>query len=266
MQIKTWRARLIAEPIYLRESGHWGTPNPFFDNSRRYVPLVVLLSLVPALCTSISNPTFLSQEGFIDDVLYCLLFLPMFGVTVFSWLGIYLAPAVTVPSLGMERQQRSWELLRLTPFSTSQIIMAKLLGSLKRLRIWPILLVLCFFQALIFGGALLANGEVVAGLLAGVALLFRPGLDIFFAGLVGVYLAMWIKSIPSALAMAYGMVIVVKIASSILTALVAGLLALVVNSSALVFALTLLVPMLLYLFLDVFGLMLLPGRAKHLTI
>lgn len=262
-----WRSTVIAEPIYQRESGQWGNPNPFFESYRRYVPFVVLLALVPAICSSLNQANTYSLRDFsLSTLIFCLTFISVLGGIVLSWIGVYLAPAVTIPSLSYEFQQGSWDLLRLTPFTGRQIVMAKFLGSLKRLRIWVPLTALCLVQGLIFCMVFIANGEWFAGVVGGISVAFRPGLDVFFAGLAGMYVATWVKSNSTALALTYGVVIFVKILSYMLTIFSSWIFIITGFSQGSLSVVSLILPMLIYLILDIFGLILLPGRADRIAL
>lgn len=211
-----WWRDLFNNPIYLREKGEWGTPNPFYDKLSRYSPFVVLAALVLGLCSGYS-PGMLMATGDEFAGLWCLVCLPGILVTMLTWVGVVMAPAVTAPSISLEVQQGTWDVLRLTPQSTTTILMAKLFGGLARLRIWPFLLGLSVLQAVVFaGGGLLIGNMMMAGLL-GLASLIRPWLEILFAGLLGMVLSTRLRSATLALAATYGCIILFKVMSGTLT-------------------------------------------------
>lgn len=58
-----WLRTLPENPIYLREKGTWGRPNPFYNKLSRYLPLVIIGAIVFAICagtgTGFSNPALL---------------------------------------------------------------------------------------------------------------------------------------------------------------------------------------------------------------
>jgi hypothetical protein len=66
-----WWRNLRRNPVYLREKGEWGRPNPFYDKVNRLSPLLVLAALVIGSCTLYTNPAlFLGGSDF--GPLFCL--------------------------------------------------------------------------------------------------------------------------------------------------------------------------------------------------
>ena len=51
-----WFRSLNENPIYLREKGGWGNPNPFYEMLRRYSPFVVMAAIVLGLSGMAAAP------------------------------------------------------------------------------------------------------------------------------------------------------------------------------------------------------------------
>jgi hypothetical protein len=212
-----WWRELKSIPVYLREKGQWGKPNPFYDNLRRFSPFVVLGGLLLGLCGGFANPSlFLGDEL---ATLACLLCLPGVLLNALTLFGAFMAPALTAPAISAELSRGTWDILRLTPQPTRAILMAKLLGALARLPVWRPLILLSVFQA-----ALAACGTVVAGgadpanwwlaALLGASLVTRPWLEILFAGCLGMVVSTWLRSATGALAVSYGALLLFRLVNS----------------------------------------------------
>jgi ABC-type transport system involved in multi-copper enzyme maturation permease subunit len=212
---KWWR-NLSSNPIYLRERGQWGRPNPFYERVNRFSPLLVLAALVLGSCTLYSNPALL-LGGSDFGPLFCLFCLPGIVVSALTLFGSFMAPAVTAPSISSELSQGTWDILRLTPQSTLSILLAKLFGGLSRLPIWTVLGALTLVQTcfLMFGLAALLPGDSIVDffliILTSVCLLGRPWIEILFAAFLGMYVSTWIRSQTLALATSYGALIFMKV-------------------------------------------------------
>jgi hypothetical protein len=243
-----WWRNLAGNPVYLREKGQWGRPNPFYDKVNRFSPFFLLAALVLGSCTAYSNPSlFLGNSGL--GAFYCLMCLPGLLVNTLTLFGSFLAPALTAPSISSELNQGTWDILRLTPQSTLSILLAKLFGGLSRLPIWTILFVLTLIQSAIFSCSLLvASGSQADSwlpiLLAGLSLLIRPWLEVLFAAFLGMYLSTWVRSAALALAWSYAGLVLFKLVnnSALWTAL-----ALAATGSEAVIAASLFAPAVIYL-------------------
>ncbi|MCI0393965.1 MAG: ABC transporter permease [Chloroflexi bacterium] len=206
---------LPGNPIYRRERGFWGKPNPFYDNLSRFSPFAVLGAIGLGFCGGASNPSLLANPDSSLFFVYCLVCLPGVLFNVLTLFGTFMAPALTAPSISYERYQGTWELLCITPYSTASILLAKLFGALARLPIWRPLFALSLLQAgLLFCSTLLAS-EFLAGLLMVLVMVVRPWLDILFAALLGMLISTWLRSSPLALTLTYGGVLVFKIVSGL---------------------------------------------------
>ena len=211
-----WFRSLNENPIYLREKGGWGNPNPFYETLRRYSPFVVMGAIVLGLCAG-ANPALLGATA--DDELFifiCLLCLPGTLLSMLTIYGSFMAPALTAPTISMEVDRGTWEILRLTPHSTASILLAKLLGGLARLPIWKLMLALSGFQALMLFCLLsfVAGGTAVSGFFIGLGALIRPWVEVLFAAFIGMYLSTWVRSATYALAGSYVIVVLMKLFSN----------------------------------------------------
>jgi hypothetical protein len=209
-----WR-QLAANPIYLREKGVWGNPHPYYDRLALLVPLILLPGLLLGLCGAPAGllPLTAISELFIG--VYCLLCLPAVLLQALTWLGVFMAPALTATSLGREIDQGNWDILRLTPQPVRLIVAAKLLGALARLRLWPLLWLLSLLQALALGAGFLLAGSLYNWfwvIPVTLSSLLRPSLEIFWAGLLGMTVSLWVRSAIMALATTYGLIILFRTA------------------------------------------------------
>ncbi len=206
-----WWRHLDQNPIYQRERGGWGTPNPFYNTLQRYSPFLVIAAVLFGSCAAISNAAFTSADSntVAFGLLICLPAVVSYALTLFSTL---MAPALTAPIISMEVDRGTWEILRLTPYSTHAILLAKLFGALGRLRVWFVLLVLSGIQAIAITCFSLADERLVWwGWLMGLAVMLRPFLEIVFAGVMGLYLSTWVRSATTALAGSYTAVFAMKL-------------------------------------------------------
>jgi len=219
-----WRA-LLQNPVYQRERGGWGKPNQFYDNLSRFSPFVVLGAIVFGLCAGGSNPAlFAGNDALI--AFYCFLCLPgilLNGVTMF---GMLMAPALTAPTISMELNRGTWDILRATPLTTRSIVMAKLFGALRRLRIWPVLFALSLLQGLMLTCSLIFAGTpensgladasyyAIWGPAVGISAVLRPFLEILFAGMTGMYISTRLHSSTTALAGSYAAVVLMRVFNS----------------------------------------------------
>ncbi|MFQ5401500.1 MAG: hypothetical protein ACE5E7_18120 [Anaerolineae bacterium] len=210
-----WWRTLPQNPVYLREKGGWGKPNPFYDTLGRYSPFVVSGAILLGACASISNPALFAGS---DALLafYCLVCMPGILLNTVSMFGSLMAPALTAPSISMEMDRQTWDILRVTPLSTRSIVMAKLIGGLSRLRIWSVLFVLSVLHGLIMAcSATFTGGSMAAwGLLIGASTAVRPWLEVPFAAVVGMVASTRVHSARTALAASYTVVAMVRILNS----------------------------------------------------
>lgn len=214
-----WRA-LPHNPVYQRERGGWGKPNQFYDNLSRFSPFVVLGAIVFGLCAGSANPALLAGN---DALLafYCFLCLPGILLNGLTMFGMLMAPALTAPTISMELNRGTWDILRATPLSTRSIVLAKLFGALGRLRIWPILFALSLLQGLLLtcsltfaGTSANENGLAIWGAAVGVTAVIRPFLEILFAGFMGMYISTRLHSSTTALAGSYTAVVLMRVFNS----------------------------------------------------
>ncbi|VAW34305.1 hypothetical protein MNBD_CHLOROFLEXI01-4387 [hydrothermal vent metagenome] len=208
-----WIRSLKENPIYLREKGEWGNPNPFYEKIRRYSPFVVMGAIVFGLCAGF-NPALYGSA--IDNGLFifvALLCLPGALLSMLTIYGSFMAPALTAPAISMEVDRGTWDILRLTPHSSATILLAKLFGALNRLRIWKAMLILSAFQGFILICALTAfTGQFgLAMLLIGLGTVLRPWVEVLFAAFMGMFISTMVRSSTYALAGSYVCVALMKI-------------------------------------------------------
>jgi hypothetical protein len=216
---RQWR-ELKNHPVYQRERGGWGQPNRFYDSLSRYSPFVVMGAILLGVCAGSSNPALLAgNEALV--AFWCFLCLPgivLNGVTLF---GMFMAPALTAPTISMELDRGTWDILRATPLTTRSIILAKLFGALARLRIWPLLFALSLLQGLLLTCSLVfalstepGGSAALGGIIVGVTAAIRPWLEILFAAFVGMVASTLVKSATTALAASYTAVALTKLFNS----------------------------------------------------
>jgi ABC-type transport system involved in multi-copper enzyme maturation permease subunit len=211
---RQWWRGVRQSPIYQRERGGWGKPNPYYDHLSRYLPFVVLAALFFGLCggmSSVNNLFAWSNESAV--LLWCLTCLPGILLSMLTLFGVFMAPALTAPMVSMEVDRGSWDLLRLTPLPTRTILAAKLLGALDRLRIWLLLFLLTLLQGSLvaFTGLLYGQNMVLESWALAAAIVFRPWLEIFFSAIVGLYASITVSSATTALVVAYTAVILMRL-------------------------------------------------------
>lgn len=221
--------KIKTSPIYLREQGKWGEPNPYYATLMRYLPLVLIVVLgLGVFCGSYQFSSFIGLNEWMGFIIL-LVCLPNIVLQALTWIGVLLAPALTAPSVVEEIDRGSWEILRLTPMPTMHIIIAKFLGSMSRLKIWWPLLIVSVIYALAIGvGSVLtlnltsiqdtflveppSNWQMAGWAIATtLSALIRPWLDIGFSGLVGLTLSLWTKSARAALIGTYAIVFIFRI-------------------------------------------------------
>ncbi len=210
-----WLGQIRHNPIYLREKGVWGKPNPFYDNLSRFSPFVILGALVLGLCTGFSNPALFSGDDAMT-AFYCFICIPNMLGSALSLYGSMMVPSLTAPAISLEIDQGSWDILRVIPQPTSSILIAKLLGALARLRIWPVLFLLSLLQGLIIACSVSVAGGSMAiwGPLLGIMTVARPWLEIFFAALAGMVISTAVRSATISLVASYGAVIMLRLFNS----------------------------------------------------
>lgn len=211
----TWWRDLPQNPIYQREKGRWGNPNPFYDTLSRYSVLIILGTILIGACTGFTSPLLYGASDAMS-ALYCFLCLPGLLVNIVVLYALFTAPALTAPLISIERDRGTWETLRTTPQSTRSIVMAKLFGALSRQRIWPILIGLTLLQGAALGCSygLFQSQFAWLGIFVGGAAALRPLLEVFFAALCGLVASLWLRSATSALVFSYSAVLALKLLNS----------------------------------------------------
>ena len=214
MSLYHWLRTLPQNPIYQREKGGWGTPNPFFVNMRRYSPFIVMgLGMVGFCAGSGNSSVFAGNDALL--AIYCFLCIPGIVVNIMTLAGLFLAPALTAPSICTEVESGTWEVLLMTPQSTRSIVFAKMFGALARLRwLWPVLFLLSVLQGLaLLCSMMLVDDEQLLWMAipTGAALAARPWLEVLFAAMAGLLASMYMRSTMMALIAAYAFIIILKL-------------------------------------------------------
>lgn len=210
---RQWQA-LKQNPVYLRETGAWGNPNPFYQQITRFSPFIILGVISLGVCGGSANPTLFAGN---DEMFAaaCFICLPGFLITAVTLYAQIMAPALTAPTISMERASGTWDILRTTPLSMRSIFLAKLFGALSRLRIWLVLFALTLLQGGILACSLtLFGGNPLWGGVMGIATTLRPWIEIIFAAFVGMYASTVASTAMMALVSAYGAVILAKLFNS----------------------------------------------------
>jgi hypothetical protein len=219
-----WWRGLSNNPIYLRERGDWGDPNPYFQTARRYSPFIVSGALIVGACGSISNATLRSGDWtFMIGGLVCL---SGIGLTVLTLIGSVLAPTLTIPAISREVSQGTWDVLRVIPQSAESLIFAKFFGGLARLKlVWRLMLFFGLIQTAATGLSYVADGIrsddnpiliIIIPLIMMSLIFSRPWLEVLFAALTGLLIATQTTEMTRAIAATYTVIFVLRIVSSTL--------------------------------------------------
>lgn len=211
---QAWRT-LQSNPVYLREKGHWGNPNPFYAQLMRYSPFLVIGAILFGACAGGTNLPLLGGDDDLAAAL-CFLCLPGFLLTAVTLYAQFMAPALTAPSISLERANGAWDILRVTPISMQHILLAKLFGGLARLRVWPLLFALSLLHGAIMALSVTAFGgeQAVWGWLLGLFTAVRPWSEVIFAAFVGMFMSTVVQSAMIALVGAYSVIALVKLFNS----------------------------------------------------
>lgn len=209
-----WWRKLPQNPIYQREKGNWGNPNPFYATIMRYSPFVVIAAIIFGFCAGTTNPALMGNEELL--VAYCFLCIPSFLLSALTLFATFMAPALTAPTISLEQDAGTWEILRTTPIPTRNILAAKLFGGLSRLRIWPILFVLTMLQGAIAVVSFMLVGDTAVywSVPVGIATALRPWLEIMLAAIAGLYYSSRLRSATIALVGAYSTIGALKLVNN----------------------------------------------------
>lgn len=176
---------------------------------------MVIGAVLLGVCAGSANPTLFSGN---DDLIVaaCFLCLPGFLLTAVSLYGQFMAPALTAPTISLERAAGTWDILRMTPVPMRTIMLGKLLGALSRLRIWPLLFALSLLQGGILAASvsLFGGQQALWGWLLGLATMLRPWAEVIFAACIGLYVSTVVESAMMALVGAYTAVVLLKLFNS----------------------------------------------------
>ncbi len=209
MTFREWRTffrTLKNNPIYRREAGYIGEPNPFYVSLRKRTAVFVFVALVMGACGGLTNRSYLYGVDTVLSLVSALVCIPGVLISILTLYGVMMAPALTAPTLSIEQETGTWDILRLTPQPTSTILVAKTLGSLRRLGIWPFLLILTVIEGLVLGigGFFTREAFYILGLAGGITAVIRPWIEILFSAALGMYLSTFIRASSMTLAATYG--------------------------------------------------------------
>ncbi|MCA9927172.1 MAG: hypothetical protein KC419_01790 [Anaerolineales bacterium] len=207
-----WLRTIRDNPVYRREKGEWGSPNPFYEKLTRYSPFLVIGAIVLGLCAGSTSNTALLAGNDELFVFWCLLCLPGMLLSMLTIFATFMAPALTAPAVSLEIDRGTWDILRMTPQPTGAILLAKLLGALARLRIWLLLFLLSLFQGLLITCVSAVSGGELGlwGMALGISTIFRPWVEILFAAFLGMFVSTWVRSATLALVGTYVGILVIK--------------------------------------------------------
>lgn len=267
MKIKSWwrwwRA-LPQNPIYRREQGNWGEPNPVYEKLRRYSPFVVMGAIFLGLCAGWGNPALFANNNNELVAFWCFLCLPSILLTGLTMFGSFMAPALTAPAVSIEIDKGTWDLLRVTPMSTRSIVIAKMFGGLSRLRIiWPLMFAVSLLQGLILVCSVaLTDGRIALfGAALGVTAILRPWLEVLFAAVVGMAASIRVRTATMALVASYTAVGLMKLINNSLLWLAVGSL---FNLEGIGLLISTLGPTAFYLLANIFFWLVLIRQAKNI--
>jgi hypothetical protein len=181
---------------------------------RRYSPFIVMgLGLIGFCAGSGNSSVFAGNDSLL--AIYCLLCIPSIIINIMTLAGLFLAPALTAPSICTEVESGTWEVLLMTPQSTRSIVFAKMFGALSRLRwLWPVLFLLSVLQGVALMCSMLVIGDEQLLLMAiptGAALAARPWLEVLLAAMAGLLASMYMRSTMMALLASYAFIIILKL-------------------------------------------------------
>ncbi|MCZ7669715.1 MAG: hypothetical protein M5U34_22340 [Chloroflexi bacterium] len=243
---RQWQA-LKQNPVYLRETGAWGPCQPVLRPDQ---PLFPLYHFGRDCSWRMRRQPESGPFAGNDDLFAaaCFICLPGFLITAVTLYAQIMAPASPPPPSAWNGRGHLGH-LRTTPLSLRSIFMAKLFGSLSRLRIWTALFALTLLQGGIMACSLTLIGGELAwwGAMMGLATTLRPWLEIIFAAFVGMYASTLAGSVMMALVGAYSAVVLVKLFNSGALWLAVSLLAELDETLSLL--LTVLAPIVIYLLL-----------------
>lgn len=265
-------------PVYLRERGRWGQPNRFFGTLSRYSPFVLMGAFIVGICsTSYGLPL---TMGLNDELIgyWLLVCLPSFAVQIMLFGALVTVPTLTTPLVSTEMEQGTWEILRLTPQPMLDLLLAKLLGALARLKwLWILLLIGTGLQAA--GGVLGMLGVLafvpndlteqinmsVVTLLLSVLLVTRPWAEIAFVALLGLNISTLVRSTRLGLATCYIILFVMRTINGNLVWSIIAIILAESSNNELTFAIMTLTPSLVYMLATAGLLLFLIWRAHQLT-
>lgn len=173
-------------------------------------------TLLFGVCVGGYSPAFLGAN---DDliIMWCLICVPNFLLSAVTLYGSLMLPALTAPSISLEVDRGTWDILRMTPQSGQAIILAKMLGAMGRLRVWPLLLGLSVLQGAMIVCSLTAISEGISiflGVVMGILAVFRPFIELLLAATWGMIFSITTRSATMALVGSYTGLVLFKLFNS----------------------------------------------------
>jgi hypothetical protein len=153
-------------PIYRREMAGWSYLSLWRKLRRGCLPLVALIIVITTGCCGGSAYLSMTPSITPDDwplVAISLLFGMLLGGETVRWLVGLLATAVTSTVISAEVEADTFSLLRLTPVTTRQIVLAKFGAAFRQFRL-PLALVAIVRLAFVIGGIALVIALIVTSI------------------------------------------------------------------------------------------------------
>lgn len=236
----------------------------------RYLPFIVLGVMVIGFCCGVNSLSALFGVNDSNAVLGVAACLPNLVMQVISWAAVVLVPALTAPMVAEEVRHGTWEMLRLTPYTTGEIVVSKLLGGLARLKIWVPLLVLNGVQLLAGAGVVmfsLISADLpteVLFTLANPLVIIRPWIEIAWIALTGLVFSMYMSTGRGALVATYAVAVGVKVVNGwLLWAIMAFFAEMALNNPTILSIVFSIGPSLGYFFILAVTALILSRRARY---
>ena len=144
-------------PIYQREMAGWSYLSLWRNLRRGCMPLVALIVVTTTGCCGCMAYLSMASSTVPEQwlvVAISLLFGMFFGGEAVRWLVGLLATAITSTVISSEVEADTFSLLRLTPVTTRQIVLAKFGAAFRQFRL-PLVLVAIVRLAFVIGGIVL---------------------------------------------------------------------------------------------------------------
>lgn len=168
-------------PIVRREAAGWSTVGFWRGLRQGCLPIALAIVLLPAaLCGLMS--VVVAADSFVDtETIIAALFLPLMGALIggeiVRWVAGLLATVVASTTVSSEIEAQTYGLLRLTPLSAREIVLAKFGVAVRQLRA-PMAVVIVVRLVGMVGLAAVLGALIVAGIAAVPAMSSTPPLPL----------------------------------------------------------------------------------------